>query len=251
MGLDKKTIKTHQNLGRKVHKPASELDKAAKSRTMQTQRNQLEEKIRRVNRKDWERTVDAIDDWIAMIDLDSIILRSNRTVEKYFQIRVQKSIGATCCQLHHGTDTFIDECPMPKMLKTKKRESAEVEIEDGCWMLITVDPIFDDNGEMVNAVHIVRDITDMVLIRRERQILVRDLKKALIQINTLSGLLPICSHCKKIRDDKGYWNLIESYIETHSAAKFSHGMCPECSDRLYGKEDWYIDMKRNKKNKNK
>jgi len=111
--------------------------------------------------------------------------------------------------------------------------------------------IADDNGEMVNAVHIVRDITDMVLIRRERQILVRDLKKALIQINTLSGLLPICSHCKKIRDDKGYWNLIESYIETHSAAKFSHGMCPECSDRLYGKEDWYIDMKRNKKNKNK
>ena len=171
-------------------------------------------------------------------------------MEKYFQIRVQNSIGMKCCKLLHGTDRPIDKCPMPKMLRTKKRESAEVEIKDGRWMLVTVDPIFDDNGEIINAVYVVRDITNRVLIRRERQRLVKDLKKALIQINTLSGLLPICSHCKKIRDDKGYWNLIESYIETHSDAKFSHGMCPECSDQLYGKEDWYIDMKK-KKNKNK
>ena len=47
-------------------------------------------------------------------------------------------------------------------------------------------------------------------------------------IKTLSGLLPICSHCKKIRDDKGYWNKIEGYIQKHSTAQFSHGICPEC-----------------------
>jgi len=170
-------------------------------------------------------------------------------VEKYFQISVQKSIGIKCCKLLHGMDMPFDECPLPKMLKTRKRESAEVEIEDERWMLITIDPIFDDNEEMVSAVHIVSDITNRILIKKERQRLIKELKDALIQINTLSGLLPICSHCKKIRDDKGYWNLIESYIETHSAAKFSHGMCPECSDNLYGQEDWYIDMKKNKKNK--
>ena len=65
----------------------------------------------------------------------------------------------------------------------------------------------------------------------------------------MRGLLPICSHCKKIRDDKGYWNQIEGYIQTHSEAKFSHGMCPECSDELYGKEDWYIEMKKEKSQK--
>jgi len=55
------------------------------------------------------------------------------------------------------------------------------------------------------------------------------LKQALHEVNTLHGLLPICSSCKKIRDDKGYWNQIESYIGNHSEAKFSHGICPDCA----------------------
>jgi sensor domain CHASE-containing protein len=68
---------------------------------------------------------------------------------------------------------------------------------------------------------------------QERQRLINELQKALSEVKTLSGLLPICSHCKKIRDDKGYWNQIESYIYMHSDAKFSHGMCPDCFKRLY------------------
>jgi len=72
------------------------------------------------------------------------------------------------------------------------------------------------------------------------------LREALAEIKKLSGLLPICAQCKKIRDDKGYWNQIEGYIQTHSEAKFSHSMCPECSDELYSKEDWYIEMKKEK-----
>ncbi len=59
------------------------------------------------------------------------------------------------------------------------------------------------------------------------------------KINTLSGLLPICLNCKKIRDDKGYWAQIESYIESHSDAQFSHGLCEECAEKLYGDQTWY------------
>ena len=70
------------------------------------------------------------------------------------------------------------------------------------------------------------------------------MKKALDDIKTLKGIVPICSHCKKIRDDKGYWNQIEVYIQDHSEAEFSHGMCPECSDKLYGDQNWYQDMKK-------
>ncbi len=65
------------------------------------------------------------------------------------------------------------------------------------------------------------------------------LQKALDNIKTLKGLLPICAKCKKIRDDKGYWNQIEWYIEHHSDALFSHSLCPECMDKLYGDQDWY------------
>jgi len=59
------------------------------------------------------------------------------------------------------------------------------------------------------------------------------LQNAHNEIKTLSGLLPICASCKKIRDDKGYWNTIEIYIQNHSDAKFSHGICPKCKKKLY------------------
>ena len=61
----------------------------------------------------------------------------------------------------------------------------------------------------------------------------RELESALEEIDTLRGIIPICSSCKKIRDDKGYWNQLEEYITRHSSAVFSHGLCPECARRLY------------------
>lgn len=60
-----------------------------------------------------------------------------------------------------------------------------------------------------------------------------ELKEALSKIKILSGFLPICSSCKKIRDDKGSWKQIESYIKNHSEAEFTHGICPECIKKLY------------------
>lgn len=73
--------------------------------------------------------------------------------------------------------------------------------------------------------------------------LYNDLKEANSKIKLLEGIIPICTQCKKIRDDKGYWDILETYIQKHSEAMFSHGMCPECGDKMYGSEDWYIDMK--------
>jgi len=88
------------------------------------------------------------------------------------------------------------------------------------------------------------DLTKRKAVEREREKLISELKQLLDEVRTLKGIIPICSSCKKIRDDKGYWNQIESYIQNNSEAKFSHSMCPECSDNFYGQEDWYIEMKR-------
>lgn len=68
---------------------------------------------------------------------------------------------------------------------------------------------------------------------KQKEKLVNELQSALAKVKTLSGLLPICSSCKKIRDDKGYWNHIESYIRARSEADFTHGICPTCSKTLY------------------
>lgn len=67
----------------------------------------------------------------------------------------------------------------------------------------------------------------------EREGLITELRQSLDKVKKLSGLLPICSSCKRIRDDKGYWNQLEAYISMHSEAEFSHGICPECIEILY------------------
>ena len=79
----------------------------------------------------------------------------------------------------------------------------------------------------------------ILLVERERDRLISELKEALLNVKRLSGLLPICSHCKKIRDDKGYWNQIESYIHAHSEAEFSHSICQECARKYYPDMDLY------------
>ena len=58
-------------------------------------------------------------------------------------------------------------------------------------------------------------------------------ERAVSELKILSGLLPICASCKKVRDDKGYWNQIESYLKAHTEAEFSHGICPDCAKKLY------------------
>lgn len=116
---------------------------------------------------------------------------------------------------------------------------------------ISANPIFIKDKEY--SFSIVHDITARRLAEEmlkqkemERERLIAELQGALAEVKTLSGLFPICASCKKIRDDKGYWNQIESYIQEHSEAKFSHGLCPECTDELYGHKEWYIKMKKKK-----
>ncbi len=76
-----------------------------------------------------------------------------------------------------------------------------------------------------------RDITERKRAEEEREKLILALQDALANVKTLKGLLPICAWCKKIRDDKGYWTKVETYIREHSDASFTHGICPECLKR--------------------
>lgn len=65
------------------------------------------------------------------------------------------------------------------------------------------------------------------------------LEDALKEVRTLQGLIPICANCKKIRDDKGFWQKVEVYLEERSNARFTHGLCEDCIQKLYGKEKWF------------
>jgi PAS domain S-box-containing protein len=101
------------------------------------------------------------------------------------------------------------------------------------WLETRAVPLLDDKGAIHASLGITRDITDNKAQEQEQAALVEELQDALRNVKTLRGFLPICAACKKIRDDRGYWKQIESYISDHSNAVFSHGICPDCSKRLY------------------
>ena len=93
--------------------------------------------------------------------------------------------------------------------------------------LSTENDMFDALGIGVNMM-----IDDVRTSTEEREQLIQELQETLAKVNTLSGLLPICAWCKKLRDDEGYWKSIEEYISAHTGAEFTHGMCPECYEKI-------------------
>jgi len=83
------------------------------------------------------------------------------------------------------------------------------------------------------------DIAERKQAEKQRDKLISELQKTLSEVKTLRGFLPICSYCKKIRVDKGYWNQIETYIQDHSDTEFSHSICQECAKKYYPDMDIY------------
>jgi PAS domain S-box-containing protein len=99
--------------------------------------------------------------------------------------------------------------------------------------------IVEESDKVVATVWVAQDITERKRTEEGMKKLVSELQDALAKVRTLSGFIPICASCKKIRDDQGYWNQIEQYIKDHSEAEFSHSMCPDCKKEFYpdlGKE---------------
>jgi two-component system, cell cycle sensor histidine kinase and response regulator CckA len=98
---------------------------------------------------------------------------------------------------------------------------------------LTISAIRDGKGRIIGASTISYDVTERKRSEAERTQLIAHLNEMLSKVKTLSGLLPICASCKKIRDDHGYWQKLETYVREHSGAEFSHSICPDCMQRLY------------------
>ena len=114
-----------------------------------------------------------------------------------------------------------------KLLELSTREIAEGKFEQ-----LPQVRKHDELGDLSWAFQ--RMAQELKLVEEQRERLIQSLRDALAKIKRLQGMLPICASCKKIRDDKGYWNQLEMYIIEHSEAKFTHGICPDCMKKLYG-----------------
>lgn len=136
-----------------------------------------------------------------------------------------------------GTPLLFKDCEMRKVIETGGRFHSMDEVftrKDGTVFPVAVfsTPLLE-SGKVVASVTAFRNISEQKRVEREREQLIADLQKALAEIKTLHGILPICASCKKIRDDKGAWSHLETYISQHTDALFSHGICQDCAKRLY------------------
>jgi PAS domain S-box-containing protein len=144
-----------------------------------------------------------------------------------------------------GTALLLEKYPVNQVLKNRQELRGHTfgiyrsDKDDNVWVSVSADPVINDKGEIEQVIVTFMDITDRKQAEKEKENLILDLQKALFEVKTLRGILPICANCKKIRDDKGYWNQVESYVRDHTEATFSHSICPECAKKLYPDLDPY------------
>lgn len=112
-------------------------------------------------------------------------------------------------------------------MRLKRWDGATIGVEDSARA------VRDAQGQVIYYEGSLVDITERKRAEAEREKLIAELQQALAEVKALSGLLPICASCKKIRNDQGYWTQLELYISAHSQARFTHGICPDCMKKLY------------------
>lgn len=159
---------------------------------------------------EWESTFNAISDWITVISPEGHILHSNKSSESLIGIPAFEALSRNCFDLVHGTDCPVDGCPRMKMLKSGKREITEVAMKNGNgWLQVTVDPVLNSAGEVVSAVHIIRDITERTRTKKALEMA----KKKLyllnnVTFNDIQNLIFILS---------GYQDIIQELITENPA----------------------------------
>jgi DNA repair exonuclease SbcCD ATPase subunit len=140
--------------------------------------------------------------------------------------------------LTHPED-LIKEQKMAKALLSGEMRSYNLEKRfrhnngEYYWYNATVAKMLSPSDDEAFLVGFIEDISNRKKLEQERENLINDMQNALAEIKELRGFLPICANCKKIRDDKGYWQQVENYIQERTHAQFSHGICPECMKELY------------------
>lgn len=167
--------------------------------------------------------IESIDEGFQAFGPDFRFTFMNRAANKILGGCAEQSAGKAFWDQLPGMDPAVEQLLRGVMLERTAR-SCETYYEPlGRWLAINVYPF--RNGISV----LFRDISERKNAQSERERLIHELQDALANIRTLRGLIPICAWCKRIRNDRGYWEQLELYLRNHSDAKFTHGMCPECA----------------------
>jgi len=177
--------------------------------------------------------VESSEDAIYGKNLDSIIVSWNPAAERLFGYAAEEIIGRSIVTLfpQNRRDEMLDSLASIRRGDVVGPVETERLHKSGRIIPVsaTVSPVRNTAGKIIGASPITRDISKQKQAEFERQQLIDRLLAASKEVHKLSGLLPICASCKRIRDDKGYWLQVESYLAEHSEVTFSHSICPACA----------------------
>lgn len=174
-----------------------------------------------------------------ILDVNPFLIQMSGYSQDQF---IEKSLG----EIGFLSDIVADQVKFSELQQKEYVRYEDLSFETTDGRKISVE--FISNGFLVDGHRIVqcniRDITERKLAEVERERLLAELQEALSNVKTLSGLIPICAWCKKVRDDQGFWNQVEAYVMHHSDATFTHGICPDCMkekhpktfEKLYGEQ---------------
>jgi PAS domain S-box-containing protein len=180
--------------------------------------------------------IDALPFYVTVVDEDHRIVLANRAVLSHFRLDAASVREAYCPQLVHGCDGPYPGCPLEQAVRTGEPSVATefFDRESSLWLESAVYelPFRNARGRRLYF-HMVRDISARKRAEQEAERLQRELSDALAKV--LSGFIPICMHCKRIRTADEHWLPVESYVTNRTEAVFSHGICPSCLAEHYPK----------------
>jgi PAS domain S-box-containing protein len=183
--------------------------------------------------------IESSEDAVIGKDLTGNILTWNAGATKLYGYSEAEAIGQTISFLMETSASNEMPLLLQRVAKGEQIQHFETRrrTKDGriVNVSLSISPVRNSAGKIIGASTIARDVTERKRAEAERERLLSELQTALRQVKTLSGMLPICSYCKKIRDDKGYWNKIEQYLHKHAGADFTHSVCPDCAESQFSR----------------
>jgi hypothetical protein len=224
-----------------------------KLRASEARHRTLEDSLRQ-SRDFVQAVIDGIGDPTLVIDIKNHAIVLSNAAAREMAGAALAGAPAACYQATHHRDRPCEEPEEPCPINRVLAEGAPVRVTHRHYTSageeVIVDimaaPVFGPGGEVVQIIESCRDVTRRVRAEEEKERLIGQLREALVRIRTLQGLIPICAWCRKVRDDRGYWEQLEKYVVEHSEADFTHGICPECLKKVEAREEKRMEKDRKK-----
>jgi PAS domain S-box-containing protein len=172
------------------------------------------------------------------LDANGLISSMNRTELQWLDYSHDEIVGnRRMSDLLPADERASFAVHFDRLKETGRVRDAELDLQrsDGRLMPVHLSAaaVYDEAGAFVKALAVITDRTELKMARDEQLAAIGMLEDALASVKQLSGLLPICSMCKSVRDDRGYWASVEQYVSAHTDAQFSHGVCPDCFPKMF------------------